>query len=234
MIPLADDTRRRTYPIVTMSLIAINFLVFFYELTLGDNLNQFVYTWGVVPTRIVHPTEGLTLTTMASYVTLITSMFIHGGWLHIFFNMLFLWIFGDNVEDATGHFKFILFYFACGLVADFTQILFSLDSAIPSIGASGAIAGVLGAYLLLFPRGQVRTLLFLGPFISLTRIPALLVLGFWFVTQLFNGVASLGISTAQTGGVAVWAHIGGFLAGMALILLLRDPAYKKYGVRSLF
>lgn len=233
MIPLADDTRRRTFPIVTMSLIAINFLAFFYEITLGDNLNQFVYSTGVVPAHIVHPTGGLTLLTATTYLTLITSMFVHGGWLHVFFNMLFLWVFGDNVEDATGHLRFILFYVASGLVADFAQILFNLDSEVPSIGASGAIAGVLGAYLVLFPRGQVRTVLFLGPFISLTRIPALVVLGFWFVTQLFNGVASLGINTAQTGGVAVWAHVGGFLAGAALILVLRRPAYRKHGVRSL-
>jgi membrane associated rhomboid family serine protease len=234
MLPLADDTHRRTIPVVTITLIVINFLVFFYELALGPNLDQFIGNAGLVPARIFGPTNGLTEATAVTYLSPFISMFLHAGWLHIIFNMLFLWVFGDNVEDATGHLKFLVFYLLCGLVADTTWILFNLGSDVPSIGASGAIAGVLGAYFVLYPRGQVRTLLFLGPFITLTRIPALLVLGFWFVEQLFNGVASLTPLTAQTSGVAVWAHVGGFIAGVLLILLFRTSAYTKRSLRSLY
>ena len=149
-------------------------------------------------------------------------MFLHGGFLHIGSNMLFLWIFGDNVEDRLGHGRYLLFYLVCGLGASAAHIYFNWGSRIPSVGASGAIAGVLAGYLLLFPSASIRTLLFLGPFITMTRVPAIIMIGFWFVTQLLAGVASLG-QVEQTSGVAFWAHVGGFVVGLPLVLLLRGP-----------
>jgi membrane associated rhomboid family serine protease len=156
-------------------------------------------------------------------------MFLHGGFLHIGSNMLFLWIFGDNVEDRLGHLHFLVFYLLCGFGATAAHLYFNWGSPIPSIGASGAIAGVLGGYLLLFPSASIRTLLFLGPFITMTRVPAIILIGFWFVTQLFSGVASIAGGTEQTSGIAFWAHVGGFVVGLPLVLLLRQsmraPSY---------
>jgi membrane associated rhomboid family serine protease len=155
------------------------------------------------------------------YITLLTSMFIHGGFLHIASNMLYLWVFGDNVEDQLGHVTYLIFYVVCGIAAGLTHVLVNAGSTIPSVGASGAIAGVLGGYLLMFPGAQVRTLLFLGPIILFPRISAFILIGFWFITQLLSGVASLGMTSQQTSGVAFWAHIGGFVAGLLLALVLR-------------
>ena len=207
MFPIGDDnSTRRLVPVVTYVLVALNILVFFIELIAGD---VFIVTWSFVPSRFL-------ASPASEFVTIFTSMFMHGGWLHIAGNMLYLWIFGDNVEDRFGHLRFLGFYLICGVVALFTQLAFSMESIIPILGASGAIAGVLGAYVLLFPRRRVIVLLgFL-----VVPLPALAVIGFWMVLQFFNGIGSI-IYSADTGGVAYMAHIGGFIAGMALAVLLR-------------
>ncbi len=225
MIPIGDDHLhpRRLFPIVTLTLIAVNVVVFLYELSLGNGVDGLFRSAGVVPQEFavrqdLPPPAPLN----TYYTTLITSMFLHGGFMHIGSNMLFLWIFGDNVEDRLGHVKYLAFYLLCGLGASAAHIYFNWGSQIPSVGASGAIAGVLAGYLLLFPSASIRTLLFLGPFITMTRVPAILMIGFWFVTQLISGIGSLG-DAAQTSGVAFWAHIGGFVIGLPLVLLLRGP-----------
>jgi len=212
MFPIGDDdSARRTFPLVTYLLIALNVLFFLVELTGGD---AFIGKWAFVPSRFLANPVG-------DLPTLFTSMFMHAGWVHLGGNMLYLWIFGDNVEDRFGHFKFTIFYLVCGLAATFAQLAFSLSSNIPNLGASGAIAGVLGAYLLLFPQGKVRVLQ--GR--QVIQVPALIVIGLWIVIQLFSGIGSI-TSTADTGGVAYMAHIGGFLAGIVLTLLLRGSTNK--------
>lgn len=219
-IPLKDTIRSSTYPIVSVSLIIINALVFVYELSLGLNgeeFFQFLSSYGVIPLRFLDPTGGST----PEIATLFTSMFLHGGWFHILGNMLYLWIFGDNVEDRLGHSFYLLFYLASGLVAGLTHILFNSGSQIPTVGASGAIAGVLGAYLLFFPGSRITSLVTLGFFWTTIEIPAYFFLGFWFLLQFLSGAASVAAG-AQAAGIAWWAHIGGFLAGILLAFLLRD------------
>jgi membrane associated rhomboid family serine protease len=225
MIPIGDDPPKpRSFPLVTITLIAINVVVFLYELSLGNGIDGLFRSAGVVPQEF---TVGQDLPPPAPlniyYTTLLTSMFLHGGFLHIGSNMLFLWIFGDNVEDRLGHLKYLLFYLLCGLGASAAHIYFNWGSRIPSVGASGAIAGVLAGYLVLFPSASIRTLIFLGWFVTVARVPAIIMIGFWFVTQLLAGVASLG-HVEQTSGVAFWAHVGGFVVGLPLVLLLRGPA----------
>ena len=207
MFPIGDDdTSRRTVPLVTYALIALNILIFFVELSGGD---AFIGKWAFVPSRfLANPFSDL--------LTLFTSMFMHAGWIHLGGNMLYLWIFGDNVEDRFGHIKFTIFYLLCGLAATFAQLAFSLGSNVPNLGASGAIAGVLGAYILLFPRAKVRVLQ--GQ--RVIQVPALIVIGLWIVLQFFSGIGSI-VSTVQTGGVAYMAHIGGFVAGFLLTFLFR-------------
>ena len=201
-----DDTARRTVPLVTYALIALNVLFFFVELSGGD---AFIVKWAFVPSRFLANPFG-------DFLTLFTSMFMHAGWLHLGGNMLYLWIFGDNVEDRFGPIKFTIFYLLCGLAATFAQLAFSLGSNVPNLGASGAIAGVLGAYILLFPQGRVRVLQ--GQ--QVIHVPALIVIGMWIVLQLFSGIGSIA-DTAQTGGVAYMAHVGGFVAGFLLTFLFR-------------
>jgi membrane associated rhomboid family serine protease len=205
MLPIGDDnSSRRTVPLVVYTLIVLNVLVFFLELSGGE---AFILKWAFIPIRfLANPAAGI--------VTLFTSMFMHAGWLHLGGNMLYLWIFGDNVEDRLGHVLFTIFYLVCGIAATFAQLAFSSGSSIPNLGASGAIAGVLGAYILMFPQRKVRVLL--GR--SIVLMPALIVIGFWIVLQLFIGVGTLA-STADTGGVAYMAHVGGFAAGILLALL---------------
>ena len=207
MFPIGDDNSgRRTFPLVTYALIAVNVLFFLVELNGGD---AFVKQWALVPSRfLANPVAG--------FPTLFTSMFMHAGWVHLGGNMLYLWIFGDNVEDRLGHGLFTVFYFVCGLAATFAQLIFSGGSHVPNLGASGAIAGVLGSYILLFPQGRVSVLQ--GQ--RVVQMPALLVIGFWIVLQLFSGIGSIS-NSADTGGVAYMAHIGGFVAGCVLTLLLR-------------
>jgi rhomboid family protein len=201
-----DDTARRTVPLVTYALVALNVLFFLVELSGG---NAFIMRWAFVPRRFLANPAG-------DFLTLFTSMFMHAGWLHLGGNMLYLWIFGDNVEDRFGHLKFIIFYLLCGLAATFAQLAFSLGSTVPNLGASGAIAGVLGAYILLFPQGKIRVLQ--GQ--QVIQVPALIVIGIWIALQVFSGVDSVA-STAQTGGVAYLAHIGGFIAGFVLTFFFR-------------
>jgi membrane associated rhomboid family serine protease len=206
MFPIGDDnTARRTVPLVTYVLIALNILFFFVELSGGE---AFIEKWAFVPRRFLANPAG-------DFPTLFTSMFMHAGWLHLGGNMLYLWIFGDNVEDSFGHIKFIIFYLLCGLAAIFAQLVFSVGSNVPNLGASGAIAGVLGAYIVLFPKGQVRVLQ--GQ--RVIPVPALIVIGLWIVLQLFSGIGS--IASAAQGGVAYMAHIGGFVAGLVLSFLFR-------------
>jgi rhomboid family protein len=227
MIPIKDyPGERRLFPWVMLTIVVLNIVVFVYELLVGSSadLEVLFSAAGVVPvefTRGVNvgapPPLGLTWT------TLFTSMFLHGGVLHIASNMLYLFVFGDNVEDRMGHVRFLIFYLLCGVIAGLTHILFNAGSAIPSVGASGAIAGVLAAYLRLYPHAEVRTLLFIGPFIAIPRIQAAFLIVFWFVTQFLSGVMSLGATSEQTSGVAVWAHIGGFAAGFVLVQLFALP-----------
>src|ERR1041385_1993412 len=207
MLPIGDDdSARRSAPIVTYALIALNVLVFFLELSSGD---AFIDRWSFVPTRFLANPVG-------DFATIFTAMYMHAGWLHLGGNMLYLWIFGDNVEDSFGHLKYLIFYFVCGIAATVAQLIFSIGSNVPNLGASGAIAGVLGAYILLFPRGQVKVLMGRG----VIPMPALVVIGLWIVLQFVSGIGSI-TSSAQTGGVAYMAHIGGFLAGIVLTFILR-------------
>jgi membrane associated rhomboid family serine protease len=218
MFPIGDDDiRTKRVPWVTWVLIALNVLVFLYELTLSQSqLEQFFMTYGVVPAQIL---QGENL------FSLLTSMFLHGGWLHILGNMLFLWVFGDNIEAVLGDLLYIVFYLAGGLAASVAHILLSPGANVPSLGASGAVAAVLGAYVVMFPKSQVRVLYF-AFFIGVTRVAAVVFLGFWFIMQLFNGVASLGVQTAQTGGIAYWAHIGGFVFGVLVGFFFRAQAVR--------
>ena len=202
MFPIGDDdSAERTVPIVTYILIAANVLFFLVELSGGD---AFIQQWSVVPRRLTANPGG-------DFITVFTSMFMHGGWVHLGGNMLYLWIFGDNVEDRFGHAKFALFYLLCGIAATFAQVVVNAGSNIPNLGASGAIAGVLAAYIVLFPKGQVKVLMGRG----VVPMPALVVIGLWIVLQFVNGIGSI-TQSAETGGVAYMAHIGGFVAGLVL------------------
>ena len=215
MLPLADHNPRRTTPFVNVLLIVVNVLMFFWELSLGAAIQPALQNLAFVPA-----TFWSSAPLVPSVVAMFVSMFLHGGWLHLGGNMLFLWVFGDNIEDRLGHGRYLLFYLACGVAATLAHAAMNPGSSVPSIGASGAIAGVLGAYLLLFPRQRITTLIPIFIFITVREIPAIVLLGFWFVLQLFVGTVSLGGSIHEQGGVAYFAHIGGFLTGMVLVILL--------------
>lgn len=202
-----------------VAIIVVNVLVFIWELLLGPNKDYFILAYGTVPFEITHGRDIPPQIPIPVYLTLFTSMFIHANIIHIASNMLFLWVFGDNVEDQFGHWGFLAFYLTSGLVAGLAQIAISPSERIPGVGASGAIAGVLAAYLLIFPQVQVRTLLFIGPFFTVTRIKAFFLIGFWILLQFIFGFASLG--GADNGGVAYFAHIGGFIAGLILTQVFR-------------
>ncbi len=225
MFPIHDDNPTRTTAYVTYTLIAINILVFLYELSLTPpQLERFFQLYSVVPRELTANLSGIPVNQpIPEPLTLVTCQFLHGGLAHILGNMLFLWIFGNNIEDQLGHVKYLIFYLACGVLAALSQWFFSAQSAIPSLGASGAIAGVLGAYILRFPHARVRTLVFLGPFITFPAIPAIFFLGIWFIQQALYGVASLSVESnigMENGGVAYFAHIGGFVFGAILGPLL--------------
>jgi len=221
MLPLKDDVPSRSFPWVTIFLILLNSSAFLWEVFLGSAAQGFIENYAVVPRSIL--SLGL-----PRFHTLLTSMFLHGGWGHIIGNMLYLWIFGDNVEDCLGRFRYLLFYLLCGIVASFAHIVTSAGSTVPTIGASGAISGVLGGYLLLYPRAGVWTFIFFGFFIRMIKVPAFLVLGFWILLQLLQGVASLPQADAG-GGVAWFAHIGGFFAGLALVKVFQKrPPIRSY------
>jgi len=219
MLPLKDDIPSYKKPVVTTLLIGINVLVFLYQFSLGHGVEGFVLKYGAIPYKITHLAKVTHYTTFPVPLTLFTAMFLHGGFLHLLGNMLYLWIFGDNVEDRLGRFKFILLYLISGLAASFSHILTSPKSTVPMIGASGAIAGVLGAYMVAFPYARVLTMVFFGFFVRIIRIPAFFVLGFWFILQIIYALPSLGVQ--NTGGVAFFAHIGGFLAGILLFYILK-------------
>jgi membrane associated rhomboid family serine protease len=224
MIPLHDDNPTTLLPVITVGLIAACVLVFFWQVSLGaQGFETAVYRLGLIPSALLAgkqlPAE---LAPVTPTLTVLTSMFLHGGWMHLIGNMLYLWIFGNNVEDAMGHVRFVVFYLLCGVAAALAQSLPNPDSDIPMVGASGAISGVLGAYLLLYPHARVLVLIPLGLYTRLVRLPALWVLGFWFVLQL----VSTALAESGRGGVAFGAHIGGFIAGLALI-----PLFKRRQVR---
>jgi len=231
VFPLKDDNPSNTAPVVTVALIVLNALVFVYQISLqaagpdgAQAAQAFIEEFGLVPCRLtgacrVGPELPLPV------VTIFTSMFMHGGLFHIGGNMLYLWIFGNNVEDTLGHTRYLVFYLLSGIAAALAQTVVGPSSVVPMVGASGAISGVLGAYLVLFPGAHVTTLIILGFFFRLVQIPAMVVLGFWIVLQVLNGLGSFGAS----GGVAFFAHIGGFVAGMGLLFLLRPRAGRRAG-----
>jgi membrane associated rhomboid family serine protease len=226
MFPIKDDQPRYSTPFVNIFLIALNILVFFYQWTLGLRGNeQFVRIYGEVPAHLAAFLAGSSRYTLpAVVIPFFTSMFLHGGWMHVLGNMWFLYIFGDNVEDYLGHFKYLVFYLLSGLFAMGLQTAIYIHSNVPTVGASGAIAGVLGAYFILYPRARVLTWFF----VFVLYLPAWIVLGEWFVLQFFNGAATLSLAQAghDMGGVAFWAHVGGFLAGMAMIKIFPERSQR--------
>jgi membrane associated rhomboid family serine protease len=236
MIPLKDDVPSRSFPIVTLVLIALNVAAYVYQLSLGISADPtgraaadaFVFEFGATPCRLTATCDRGDFP--SPYVTVFTSMFLHGSPLHVGGNMLYLWIFGDNVEDMLGHGRFLVFYLLSGVAAAVAQTITSPTSTIPMIGASGAVSGVLGAYLLLFPYATILTLMIFGFFVRSVHIPAVIVLGFWIVLQLINGwltVSASAMGRGESGGVAWFAHIGGFLAGMLLLLLFRPRTSRR-------
>jgi membrane associated rhomboid family serine protease len=224
VIPLRDTVPSRRFPLVNTVFIALNVLVFFFQTALGPaRLDQFIYRWGLIPADFWGGRQ------LGDWIPLFTSMFLHGGWWHLISNMLALYIFGDNVEDRLGHVRYVFFYLVGGLVAGGAHLLAYSSSSIPTVGASGAIAAVLGAYMMLYPQARVLTLVPIFYFIRIVEIPALVYLGFWFFSQLFNGVFALAAAnTFQGGGVAWWAHIGGFVFGLAVIRLICPHACRTY------
>jgi hypothetical protein len=221
MFPLRDSVPSSRPPVVNVLLIAACAVTFFFELSLGPNLERFLRDLAFVPARLFHP-GAFDANLLFNVKSVLLSMFLHGGWLHLIGNMWFLWVFGDNVEDVLGHVGYTLFYLGCGGMAALAQAVVAPDSQVPMVGASGAIAGVLGAYLVWFPWSRVKTLVFLGIFFTMAELPAPLFLVLWFVVQFFSGTLALATVQASTGGVAFFAHIGGFLAGAALAFLLRS------------
>lgn len=230
MIPFKDDNPTEITPFVTVTFMGICVLIFLYEISLPTQAREiFIYSYGAIPAVVFGsaqlPPE---LERLPPYGTLISSMFLHGGWMHLIGNMLYLWIFGNNIEDVMGHFRFIVFYITCGVLAALSHAFIDPQSNVPMVGASGAISGILGAYLLLFPHARVLVLIPLGFLSRLMYVPAGLVLGLWFLMQLLSGGMSFG---NQGGGVAFFAHIGGFLAGMLLIGVLKYPHVKFFNPR---
>jgi len=227
MIPIRDTIPHRRFPFSTWFIIILNGLVFIFELSLSEeDLRQFTYVFGVVPQRYFHLESFLSQGFLADYLPFLSSMFLHGGWFHIIGNMWFLHLFGDNVEDCMGHIRFLIFYLLSGITATLIFVYFEPHSRFPVIGASGAIAGVMGAYFIMFPRSRILTLLpvlFIPYFIE---IPAVIFLGLWFILQLFSGTFALVIPEAG-GGIAWWAHIGGFIVGILLLPIFRKKAYRR-------
>jgi membrane associated rhomboid family serine protease len=219
VFPLYDENPTRITPYFTYGLIGMNILVFFHEISLSNlQLEQFFQLYAVIP-------QELTINWSGEWTTLFTSQFLHGGWWHLISNMVYLWVFGNNIEDRLGHFKYLLFYLTCGAIAALCQWFIGMYSAVPSLGASGAISGVLGAYLIWFPQARITTLIFLGFFITTINVPALVIIGIFFVQNLISGFASLQAAanmSVETGGVAYWAHLGGFVVGSIFALVNRE------------
>jgi membrane associated rhomboid family serine protease len=225
MIPVGDTEVKGSGPgILTIALIVINVIVFLFEAMMSTpELESFIRSYGVIPAEIMQGNQ---------LGTLLTHMFLHGGWMHLIGNMLFLWVFGDNIEAVMGKVMYLAFYIAGGLAAAALQILIDPASTIPSVGASGAIAAIMGAYVVMFPQSRVKLMVMSRAGMGMTRVTALVFLGIWFVTQLFNGIATLGVETAQTGGVAFWAHIGGFVFGLLFGFLFKGRAARLPMVES--
>jgi membrane associated rhomboid family serine protease len=218
MIPLRDVIPSRTFPFFTVTFIVLNSVAFLFELSLPDRaFEAFLFRFGVVPARF-------------ALASVFTSMFLHGNWMHFLGNMLYLWIFGDNVEDRLGHARFVLFYLACGAAAVLAHVWVNPGSNIPTIGASGAIAGVLGAYFVLYPHSRVLALVPLFIIWELIEVPAIIFLGIWFLMQFFSGVGSLAKTSVEAGGVAFWAHVAGFVAGVAGVLVLKKPSRTRWAM----
>ena len=229
MIPLKDTIPSRSMPYVNIFIIILNFGLFFYELSLGRvELARLLYTYGLIPRRFFYLSQEVSSSFISQFLPLFTSMFLHGGWFHILGNMLFLWIFGDNVEDAMGHFKYFIFYILCGVASSFFHLYLNPLSSVPAVGASGAISGVMGAYFLLFPASRIITLVPFLFFFTLVEIPAFFFLGLWFIFQLFSGAFSLLLRGIPEGGIAWWAHVGGFISGMALRFIFVRKRYRRY------
>jgi rhomboid family protein len=224
MIPIRDDTPTYSTPFINYLLVALNVAIYVFQAQLSPSAERgFIYTFGVVPVNIEGALGlGVASAHHASLITLISSMFLHAGWWHVLSNMWFLWIFGDNIEDHLGHFPYLIFYLVSGIAASFCHILLNANSTIPSVGASGAIAGVMGAYFLLFPSARVLMLVPLFVFFTFIWIPAWIVLGYWFLIEFLSGAASTFVSGGRslTGGIAVWAHVGGFVAGLVMIKIM--------------
>ena len=220
MIPLRDTQPSYIFPFVTVAIIVLNVAAFLYEFSMDPyELNFFIAHYGVIPTRF-------------QWMDVLTSIFLHGGWMHLIGNMWFLWIYGDNVEDILGHSQYLLFYLLCGVAATMVHVAFNADSRVPTIGASGAIAGVMGAYVVKFPHSRITTLVPITIFLTTVDIPAYFILLYWFVIQFFSGVGSVGHSHLSQGGVAWFAHVGGFLAGVVLILVMRTEQRWSHGPGS--
>jgi membrane associated rhomboid family serine protease len=234
--PLKDINPTERFPIVTIGLIVVNAVVFLYEISLGAHFQAFITAWGTIPYEITHGVDLIgqdpnapivhTETPVSHYVTLLSSTFIHAGFFHLFGNMLYLWIFGNNIEDLLGPVKFLIFYLLCGFAASFAHIAIQPDSTIPTVGASGAVSGVLGAYLITYPRARVLTLVFIVIFVRLILVPAGVLLAFWFIINAVSGFASLGL---RGGGVAWFAHVGGFVAGIVLLKMMRRGGLGRQG-----
>ena len=229
MIPLRDTIPSKTFPYVTILLIISNGLVFLFEMTLGEYLQDFISIFGVIPANYFDLYSQNSLGFVTRFFPFFTSIFLHGGWFHVIWNIWFLWIFGDNVEDHLGHLKYLLFYIACGVFAGLAHVYMNTDSSVQTIGASGAIAGIMGAYIILYPRARVLTLIPIFLIFPIIHIPAYVFLGFWFFVQFLSGYASLSIS-GNYGGVAWWAHIGGFLTGVLTILLIFPRKKKQFNI----
>jgi len=223
MIPFKDDNPIRIFPFVTIAIIVLNVLVLLLQITSPDGQQKIAFSYGAIPNFLL---TFKTYQPIHPFLTVFTSMFMHGGILHLGGNMLYLWIFGNNIEDKLGHFRFIIFYILCGVIAAYSHALADPASHTPMIGASGAVSGILGAYLLLFPHARIHTLVFFGFFVDVIRLPAILVIGFWIVLQFLNGIISKGF--VGQGGVAWFAHIGGFLAGFLLIKLFLKTQRNRY------
>ncbi len=219
MIPIRDSVKAKTFPVINTIIIAINALVFFYELSLGEQLNQFFFEYGLIPENFTTALNHLDL--FGAVFPIFSSIFMHGGWMHFLGNMWFLYIFGDNVEDSMGHGRYLVFYLLAGIGASLAHVLFNTASQVPTIGASGAIAGVMGAYMVLHPKGRILTLLPIFFFFQFINVPAYVFLLLWMGLQTFQGVAAIGADVS--GGVAWWAHIGGFVLGALLIFIFRKP-----------
>ncbi|GAN33437.1 MAG: rhomboid family intramembrane serine protease [Candidatus Brocadia sp. AMX2] len=226
MIPIRDRNPSGTFPFITVGIIFINVVVFLIELSAGPSLDSLLFQFGIVPIKVSYSAEIPDSTFVNTYFPFLSYMFFHGGFVHLIGNMWYLWIFGDNIEDTLGHFKFALFYLICGIGSAMVHVYFNSQSGIPCVGASGAIAGVLGAYMVTFPRARILVIIPLFIIWQMMELPAIFVLGFWFLIQFFSGAAT--ISSVQGGGVAWWAHIGGFVLGVILIKTFPKSRYRHF------